>query len=91
MTAAVQKGKFLMAKRMKIYFLFAKIFKEVAKLHIMHSFSVVIVLFNTDLCKSAFSASSFRNLVLCLSVFFVFAYSVLNSMSSLETFYATFV
>ena len=38
----------------------------------MHSSCVVITLFNTDLCKSAFSTYSFKKLVFPLSVFHLF-------------------
>ena len=39
----------------------------------MHSSCVVVTLFNTDLCKSAFSTYSFKTLAFPLSVFHVFS------------------
>ena len=47
----------------------AILFKEATKSYITHNSCVVIVLFNTALCRSAFSTVSFRKLVFRLSVF----------------------
>ena len=42
--------------------------KELQKLYFMHYFCVVIVLFNTASCRSAFSLVSFRKLVFRFAV-----------------------
>ena len=47
----------------------AILFKEATKSYITHNSCVVIVLFNTALCRSAFSTVSFSKLVFRLSVF----------------------
>ena len=69
--------------------------REGTKLHFMHSSCMVIIFFNTDLRKSAFTIYSFKKLVFRLFVFYVFclfcfefdvAYSILNYISSLPTF-----
>ena len=61
--------------------------KGAMKLFFMHCLCVVIILFNKDLYKSAFSTYSFKETTFCLPVFYVFfIYSVLNSVSSLDTF-----
>ena len=69
--------------------------REGTKLHFMHSSCMVIIFFNTDLRKSAFTIYSFKKLVFRLFVFNVFclfyfefdvAYSILNYISSLPTF-----
>ena len=44
-------------------------FKGATKSYFTHYSFVVIVFFNTALCRSAFSTVSFRKLVFCLSVF----------------------
>ena len=59
--------------------------KGATKLYFMHTLYDVIILFNTDLYKSAFPTYSFENLLFRLSVFFIFVCSVLNSMSFLKT------
>ena len=69
--------------------------REGTKLHFMHSSCMVIIFFNTDLRKSAFTIYSFKKLVFRLFVFYVFClfyfefdvtYSILNYISSLPTF-----
>ena len=45
-----------------------KYFKGAMKLYFKHYSCVVIVLFNTSLCRSAFSTVSFRKLVFRFSV-----------------------
>ena len=53
---------------------FFNLFKGATKLYFTHYSCVVIILFNTGLCSSAFSTISFWKLVFCLfvlSVFFV--------------------
>ena len=46
--------------------------KGATKLYFTHYSCVIIILFNTDLCRSTFSAISFRKLVFRLSVLSVF-------------------
>ena len=46
--------------------------KRATKLYFMHYSCVVIILFNMDLFKSAFSTYSFKNLAFRLPVFFIF-------------------
>ena len=47
-------------------------FREATKLHFMHFSCMVIILFNTDLRKSAFTIYSFKKVVFRLFVFYVF-------------------
>ena len=46
--------------------------KGATKLYFTHYSCVIIILFNTDLCRSTFSVISFRKLVFRLSVLSVF-------------------
>ena len=52
----------------------------------MHYLSVVIILFNTDLCKFAFSTYAFKNLFFLFLCSTFFVCSVLNSVLSLNFF-----
>ena len=61
-------------------------FKAASKLHFMYYSCVIIVLFSTDLCNSALSTYSFKNLVFSFLCSLSSAGSVLNSMSSLQTY-----
>ena len=49
--------------------------EEATKLYFMHPSCIVIILFNTDLQKSAFSIYSFKKLVSCLSMLYGFCLS----------------
>ena len=54
------------------YFIFP-ILKGATKSYFTQYSSVVFILFNTGLCKSAFSTNSFRKLVFYRSALFVFS------------------
>ena len=61
-------------------------FKGAKKLYFMHYSGVVITLFNKNLCKSAFSTYSLKNPAFHLLVFIFFVCSILNLISSSQTY-----